>query len=271
MISVSCAGDSITRAQHSVDYLGLLRARHPLGAIHTRGFGANRDFAYNLLHRLDEVVAHPADVITVLIGTNDARACLPGFPVDKAMSAKALPNEPSPAWFEDCLGRIVVRLRTETDARIGLLSLPVLGQDPASGAAQASAEYSRIIEQTASDHGGTYLPLHERQVRELDAVNPVGVPFEELTVARYLHIALQRKILRRSLDAISERRLLLLTTDHIHQNSRGASLIAEVIDLGMLGPPTPESGNRTSSPSRSGGVTHGDQNRTRQDVDHDRR
>ena len=40
-------------------------------------FGVNRDFAYNLLQRLDEVVAAPADVITVLIGTNDARASLP--------------------------------------------------------------------------------------------------------------------------------------------------------------------------------------------------
>lgn len=76
MISVSCAGDSITRAQHSVDYLGPLRARHPAGAIRTNGFGVNRDFAYNLLRRVDEVVAQPADVITVLIGTNDARRLL---------------------------------------------------------------------------------------------------------------------------------------------------------------------------------------------------
>ncbi|NEE47023.1 SGNH/GDSL hydrolase family protein, partial [Streptomyces sp. SID8455] len=33
-----------------------------------------------------------------------------------------------------------------------------------------------------------------------------------------------------SLDTISRRRGLLLTTDHIHQNSRGAALVAEVID-----------------------------------------
>ena len=32
----------------------------------------------------------------------------------------------------------------------------------------------------------------------------------------------------------ARRRRLLLTTDHIHQNGRGAALIAEVIDVSML-------------------------------------
>jgi hypothetical protein len=41
---------------------------------------------------------------------------------------------------------------------------------------------------------------------------------------------LQRFVLRRSLDEISRRRDLVLTTDHIHQNHRGADTIAEVID-----------------------------------------
>ncbi len=40
----------------------------------------------------------------------------------------------------------------------------------------------------------------------------------------------QRFVLRRSLDAISQSRDLLLTTDFVHQNGRGAALIAEVID-----------------------------------------
>ncbi|MDG9728539.1 SGNH/GDSL hydrolase family protein, partial [Streptomyces sp. DH41] len=40
----------------------------------------------------------------------------------------------------------------------------------------------------------------------------------------------RRALLRHSLDTISRRRGLVLTTDHIHQNSRGAALVAEVID-----------------------------------------
>jgi lysophospholipase L1-like esterase len=242
-LRVSCVGDSITRAQHSVDYLSLLGARHRPGEVSTQRFGVNRDFAYNLLQRLDEVVAAPADVITVLIGTNDARASLPEYPVDKVMRSKQLPAKPSAAWFQECLGRVVERLTSVTDARIGLLSLPVLGQDLAAAPAQASKEYSRMIAEIAERHGVAYLPLHERQIEEIHRENPAKIPYEELTVAGYIGALLQRKLLRRSLDTISRRRGLLLTTDHIHPNGRGAALIAEVIDVNMLQAAVPD-GNR---------------------------
>lgn len=233
-IRVSCAGDSITRARHSVDYLGPLGARYRPGEVSTRRFGVDRDFAHNLLQRLDEVVAAPADVITVLIGTNDARASLPGYPVERAVRSKRLPTAPSAAWFRECLGRIVERLVSETDATIGLLSLPVLGQDPAAAPARASAEYSGMIAEVAERHGVAHLPLHERQVQEIHREDPAPVPYEELTAAAYLGTVFQRTLLRRSLDELARRRGLLLTTDHIHQNSRGAALVAEVIDVGLL-------------------------------------
>ncbi|HZG93008.1 MAG TPA: GDSL-type esterase/lipase family protein [Pseudonocardia sp.] len=243
-IRVSCVGDSITRAQHSVDYLSLLGVRHRPGEVSTRRFGVNRDFAYNLLQRLDEVVAAPADVITVLIGTNDARASLPGYPVDKVMRTKHLPTRPSAAWFQECLGSVVERLSSETDATIGLLSLPVLGQDPTAAPARASREYSRMIAEIAQRHGVAYLPLHERQLEEIHRADPAEIPYEELTVAGYLGTVLQRKLLRRSLDTLSRRRGLLLTTDHIHQNGRGAALIAEVIDASLLQAPATDGDRR---------------------------
>ncbi|CAM5442771.1 hypothetical protein SCYAM73S_08196 [Streptomyces cyaneofuscatus] len=80
-------------------------------------FGVNGDFAYNLLRRLDPVVADPPDVITVLIGTNDARASLPGHPVERTMKRKHLPERPSADWFQQCLGAVVERLRTRDRSR----------------------------------------------------------------------------------------------------------------------------------------------------------
>jgi lysophospholipase L1-like esterase len=110
---IACLGDSLTRAQFSVDYLDLLGQRHPAGDVQLARFGANGDFAYNLLQRLDAVIRHPPDVITVLIGTNDARASLAGYPVE-AMKRKRLPDRPSAGWFQECLDAVVARLRAET-------------------------------------------------------------------------------------------------------------------------------------------------------------
>ncbi|NEE57527.1 SGNH/GDSL hydrolase family protein, partial [Streptomyces sp. SID8455] len=58
-VRVACLGDSLTRAQLSVDYLDLLERRHPPGDLRIARFGVNGDFAYNLLRRLDPVVADP--------------------------------------------------------------------------------------------------------------------------------------------------------------------------------------------------------------------
>ncbi|MEV4947877.1 GDSL-type esterase/lipase family protein [Streptomyces sp. NPDC053755] len=231
---IACLGDSLTRAQFSVDYLDLLGRRHPPGDVRLARFGANGDFAHNLLQRLDAVVMDPPDVITVLIGTNDARASLDGYPVQQAMKRKKLPDRPSAGWFRQCLGAVVARLRAETDATIGLLSLPVLGQRLDGAAAQASRTYSRMIADVAAIHEVAYLPLHERQLEELRQADPPPIPYREVSPAAVVGVLAQHAVLRRSLDTISRRRGLVLTTDHIHQNSRGATLIAEVIDAGLL-------------------------------------
>lgn len=227
---VACLGDSLTRAQLSVDYLHLLKRRHSPGEVRLARFGANGDFAYNLLRHLDAIAADPPDVITVLIGTNDARASLAGYPVERAMKRKRLPERPSADWFQQCLGSVVERLRTETDATIGLLSLPVLGQQLDGAAARASQAYSRMIAEVAATNKAIYLPLHERQIEELRQADPPPTPYRELTPAAGLGALVRHAVLRRSLDTISRRRGLVLTTDHIHQNSRGAALIAELID-----------------------------------------
>ncbi|MEU5162717.1 GDSL-type esterase/lipase family protein [Streptomyces sp. NPDC020875] len=227
---IACLGDSITRGQLSVDYLNLLERRHPPGGLRLARFGVNGDFAYNLTRRLDAVVADPPDVITVLIGTNDARASLAGFPVERAMKRKQLPERPSADWFQQCLATVVERLRTQTDAKIALLSLPVLGQQPDGAAAQASQTYSRMIAEVAATTRTIYLPLHEHQTQELSQADPPPIPYQEPTPAASVGVLARRAVLRRSLDTISRRRGLLLTTDHIHQNSRGATHITDVID-----------------------------------------
>lgn len=60
------------------------------------------------------------------------------------------------------------------------------------------------------------------------------VAFREFTAKDAVGLMFRQKVLRRQLDTISRRRELLLTTDHIHQNSRGAGMIADVIDEQLL-------------------------------------
>ena len=71
-----CLGDSITRGQVSADYVALLRTRLPDDTVINAG--VNYEPSSELVKRLDAVIAQDPDVVTVLIGTNDANATLSG-------------------------------------------------------------------------------------------------------------------------------------------------------------------------------------------------
>lgn len=227
---IVCLGDSITRAQVSVDYLKLLEAR-TAGHLHRfTNAGVNGDLAYNALQRLDSVIEQQPDVITVLIGTNDANASLSEKNIRMMTKMKNLPVRPTIDWYRQNLVAIAERLTKETDARIALLSPPVLGQEPQSRPVLRAGEYSEVVKDVAAAYGTSYLPLYEKQIDHLRTVgHPPGIAFRDGKTLSS-RAAMQHFILRRSFDRISQRRGLELTTDFVHQNSRGAAMIAAVIE-----------------------------------------
>ncbi|MER7274657.1 GDSL-type esterase/lipase family protein [Dactylosporangium sp. NPDC000244] len=169
--------------------------------------GVNGDLAYNLLQRLDAAIAHRPDVVTVLIGTNDARAAIDPQQARAAMRRKRLPEKPTLQWYRRNLSEIVTRLRDGTGARIGLLSLPALGQAPPE---QQATVYSGVVREVAAELGVAYVPLLERQLADLGQARPR--PYGDASRLRNRAV-LQRLILRRSWDDISRRNGLELTTD----------------------------------------------------------
>ncbi|WP_427919185.1 SGNH/GDSL hydrolase family protein [Streptomyces sp. cg40] len=223
-------GDSITRAQISVDYVRILKDRTAGGRYAFTNAGVNGDLAYNVLQRLDPVIRQQPDIVVVLIGSNDANASLSEKNALRMRKTKKLPGIPTIGWYEHNLATIAERLTKETHARVALLSLPVLGQEPGSVPVRRSEEYSGVIKATAAEHGVTYLPLHERQIEHLQAHDHAPrIPFRDGT-ALAKRTAMRHFLLGQSFDSISRRRGLELTTDFIHQNTRGATMIADLIE-----------------------------------------
>jgi lysophospholipase L1-like esterase len=227
---VVCLGDSLTRGQVSVDYVEMLATRHVGRPATFTNAGVNGDLAFNVLQRLDPVIDLRPDVVSVLIGTNDANASLSEKNVRMMTRMKKLPTRPTIEWYRENLTAIVDRLTAETSARIALLSLPVLGEELGSPSVQRSADYSAVVKEIAEARNVTYLALHERQLAYLTAgAFTPGMRFRD---GRLLSAsaAIQHFVLRRSFDSISRSRGLQLTTDLIHQNNRGAAMIADLID-----------------------------------------
>ncbi|HZA11469.1 SGNH/GDSL hydrolase family protein [Mycobacterium sp.] len=227
---VVCLGDSITRGQVSVDYVTLLARRTFAGPYVFTNAGANGDLAENALQRLDSVIDLRPDLVTVLIGTNDANASMSERNIARFTRMKKLTARPTIEGYRDNVTAIIDRLTRETSARIGLLSLPVLGEELGSESVQRSQQYSAVLKQIAETRGIAYLPLNERQIAHLQAGGfAPGIRYSD-GLALSAGAAIQHFILRRSLDDISRRRGLQLTTDLLHQNTRGATMIADLIE-----------------------------------------
>ena len=222
-------GDSITMGRVSVNFVDLLAEKLDAENIDLINAGINSQLAYNVLQRLDEVIACDPDFVFVLIGTNDLNAmALEGNEVGY-MQGQKLPQKPSPQWYRENLAAIATTLKAETEADVYLLSLPPLGERIESDAYQLSAEYREIVAEVAAETAVSYLPLHESMTSYLEKQpgerRGYGEEWNELIVEGIT----QQFLYRQSLDTISKRNGFLILTDSVHLNSTGANMIVDLV------------------------------------------
>jgi acyl-CoA thioesterase-1 len=118
-VVVVSAGDSLTDATFSSDYLSILRER--LKDQHFEFVNAGRvgDTSEGLLKRIGkDVLARNPSFITVLIGANEAR--------------KDTRSELAREAYGRNIEEIVLKIRIKTDVPVALISLAPLGENPIS-------------------------------------------------------------------------------------------------------------------------------------------
>jgi lysophospholipase L1-like esterase len=227
-MKIICVGDSLTRAQVSADYVAMLQARLPQAVIVNAG--VNYEPSSVLTSRIAALATRDPDLITVLTGTNDMRALLSD--TDRAALRKRwkLTTEPTRDAYRANLTAIVQTIQHRSHARIALLSPPVIGEELGSAPVRLAGEFAETIRNVAADENVTYLPLYEQMtvILERSGERP-GTTFRPgMWLASTA--AMQHFLLGRRFDAISRSRGLQLTTDTIHLNSRGAAIIADLIE-----------------------------------------
>jgi len=224
---VVCAGDSITHALMSADYLRMLEQ-----ALGDQGYefvnaGWNGDLAYNLGARLDDIIDCNPDVVTILIGTNDAAAHI-GDEWMRGYQTNQKPPEPlTLEYYRRVLTDIVRRIQTQTDAAIALIELPLLTEDPASQVNQLVDTYNEVVHEVADEADLPVLPLRKAMVDALPSGH-VAPAFDG--TRRLIGSAFGRHLLpRQAYLKISARYGFHLLTDHVHLNDRAERLIADEI------------------------------------------
>lgn len=226
-------GDSITEGVSSSNYVEILAERMGREGYRFLNAGVGGDTAYNLSRRLQPIIESQPESIVILVGTNDLQAYLRGGHLSALnQRLKKLPQVVTLEWYSNIVREIGQTLQRETRAHIALCSIPPLGEDLGSLPNQRVRLFNQTIKALADDLSIDYLPIYEsmEQFLRTRQQHP-GQTFEEAKAAKLILNSLWNYNIRgRKWDDISAKSGLLLQTDTIHFNRRGAELIADVIE-----------------------------------------
>jgi lysophospholipase L1-like esterase len=222
-------GDSITHGRIGVNYADMIADRPEGRDFEVINAGINSELAWNILQRLDEVIQCDPDIVTVLIGTNDANATMSEDIKRDYIRNMKLPREPSSEWYRRSLSSIVEGLKAKTKAKIALLSIPTLGESTSDPAFMRSSDYSAIVKEVAEETDTTYLPLHEKMTEYLHKTHGnAKYPYQKYKMGIIKGI-ISRYFFRRSWDDIARRSGFTLHVDYLHLNTAGARIVADLI------------------------------------------
>lgn len=231
---VVCAGDSLTHGVNSGDYVSLLTRQLGDQGYEFVNAGLNGDLAYNVRRRLDDIIACQPDVVTLLIGTNDVLGSLNESWARYYSFSKKIPQSPTLDWYRHNLSDILRRLSEETEAKIAVLSLPMLGEELESDINLRVRRYNEVVREMAAVHDVAYLPLHETVIAFLEA-SPTSSnrPFDgafRQTIQGTMAAVIRHRFQSKSWDQIASQEGFALLIDQIHLNDRGAVMITDLIE-----------------------------------------
>jgi acyl-CoA thioesterase I len=217
LVIVVSAGDSITNATFSSDYLSILRRR--LKGQHYEFVNAGQlgDTSENLLKRINkDVLSRNPNFITILIGANDARK---DTDLKQALEA-----------YRRNIEEIILKIKNTTNVPVALISLTPLGENPNSEKNKAVKQYNAILKDIAAKQRLGYLPLFERLIQILLSKIPADTSAFKLSLATALiKSAFQKYLLRKDWDAISAGNGYSILTDGIHINDKAGNILADLI------------------------------------------
>ncbi|MHA1121234.1 MAG: SGNH/GDSL hydrolase family protein [Candidatus Heimdallarchaeota archaeon] len=219
-------GDSLTHGILSVNYIEMLTKK--LGKNYDYiNAGMNAELSYNVLLRIESIIACKPDFLTILIGTNDANAEIKNVPDKKMLEKLNLPGKPNKKWYIENLEKIITELKEKTDAKIALCSIPIMGEEFSSTAFKQSIDYSKAIFEIANKHDINYLPVNEKMIEYLKQhPSTPKYPHEKRLVEE---ASLKHFLFRKSFDKLSEEYGFSLLVDHIHINTEGAKIVADLM------------------------------------------
>lgn len=228
---VAVIGGDIVHGNISYNFVEDASKRKGCGDYQFINDGVNGSTAYDVLQRLDRVIACHPDFVIIVVGLNDASAKIAPDIAKRNIKMHEQSEKPSLLVYEKNLAQIVNRLKTETTAKIALLSLPVAGENLFSKANKEIDQYNEVIKKIAEISNVSYLPFNEKLKAYLKGKGHTRGRSLKNGSKMLEKAIIQHFVYGYSLDRIAHLNGFLLLTDGMHLNSTSGMMAAHQIEL----------------------------------------
>ena len=226
---VVCCGDSITHGHIGYDWVSTLRNKDDSKLYINAGI--NADLTWNLNERVDSIIKHNPDYITILIGTNDAIGSQNVKHIqDYYVSTKGLPRLPHIDWYAAELEKFIISIQSKTNAKIAICTLSWLGEQSEAEIIKVVKSHNNIIRELSSKYSLKLIDLF-KEFEQIINKNNNSIPYTttEWRRLRGLRAVILHYVFGWSWNRIGQKYNLKLLCDHIHLNERGGYLMKEQI------------------------------------------
>ena len=222
-------GDSITHGHIGYDWVSALRKKDD-SKIYINA-GINADLTWNLNERVDNIIKHNPDYITILIGTNDAIGSQNIKHIqDYYVSTKGLPRLPHIDWYRSELERFITTVTVQTDAKIAISTLPWLGEQSNAEIITVVMDHNDIIRSLSKKYNLTLIDLFKNFEDSIDSNNSVPYTTTEWRRLRGLRAVILHYVFGWSWNRIGEKYRLKLLCDHIHLNEKSGAIFQNLME-----------------------------------------
>ena len=156
-------GASITQGKISKSYIKMLKEKLGTERYKFINHGIAGYESYNVLRKLDKTIEIKPDFVILLVGTNDVLSSLDPKFAQLSRKLKRIPHEPTLSHYSKNISNIVKNLKQETNSKIAIASLPVVGENLDSIENRSIAEYNSELKKITENENVDYLPVYERQ------------------------------------------------------------------------------------------------------------
>ena len=226
---VVCCGDSITHGHIGYDWVSALRKKDD-SKIYINA-GINADLTWNLNERVDNIIKHNPDYITILIGTNDAIGSQNIKHIqDYYVSTKGLPRLPHIDWYRSELERFITTVTVQTDAKIAISTLPWLGEQSNAEIITVVKDHNDIIRSLSKKYNLTLIDLFKNFEDSIDSNNSVPYTTTEWRRLRGLRAVILHYVFGWSWNRTGKKYRLKLLCDHIHLNEKSGAIFQNLME-----------------------------------------